>query len=160
MQKIWTCDPNSKTTDSVAPMQYLSGNNNRRQRLQNSPLFIRTTGAHGKFKQNTQRDQHQCSIMKIFSIHVRNSATVLWLTSLFSIRGNADLHGYILISLSSKLEANSFVTLIYADNHKIHLDFTCRHLKSYIRATIGAKRSKQINLWQPLHLHQAAFNQN
>lgn len=155
MRKIWTCDPNSKTTDSVGADAIFIWKQQPKAapRLQNSPLFIRTTGAHGKFKPNTQRDQHQCRIMKIFSIHVKSGARVSWLTSLFSIRGNADLHGQIPISLSSKLEANSFVTLIYADNHTIHRDFTCWHLNSYIRAKIGAKRSKQINTWQLLHLH-------
>lgn len=43
-------------------------------------------------------------------------------TSSVTFRSIVDLHGCISILLSSKLE---FVTLIYADNHKIHLDFTC-----------------------------------
>lgn len=59
------------------------------------------------------------------------------------------LHGCISILLSTKLEANYFMTLIYADDHKIHLDVTCWHLNSYIRA----KCSEKIYICQRLHLH-------
>lgn len=77
-----------------------------------------------------------------------------------TFRSIVDLHGCISILLSSKLEANSFVTLIYADDHKIHLDVTCWHFNSHIGPKIRAKCSEQICIWQRLRLHRAAFIKN